>query len=1174
MHSFFRFGQPFGQALLTQGCCALVGLVLAAGLAVAQTRVDQPAGTQAAGVPPAGTQRGVGEVGPEIFYLEGDGGRLVPVPGFRYRDFVELFRIQEGLPGAVQPPAAVLESLVVRLDTRPEQAADQKTAPNRGECPVVVECTVRQTRGGWVHVPIDLDGLFLSAAAEHDGPGRLVVDTEAVTGGSNAAGAGRRGYRLWFDAALPATGDARHTVVLNGRVATEADAGGLALSLRLPAATTSLVVVATTADGVVTVAPPPPPQRLSTTGGPDGPQTEIAGLIGPVRIRVAARGAAAPPQATVPQASVESLVRIDGHNAFTDATIRLENLPAAMRRVRITLPPRTTLRNVRGSATVAARGGTVERPTIDVTIDRDTAAQTTIELECERPIDPSGREPIELIGFAVADVPLWRQWGRVSLVVEGDWRAEWPAEPGVRRVDPPAAARRPGFVAAFAYDAQPASLPLVVRPRPSRVVIEPDYRYHVAAQRIGMVARFRMSVRGAPVTSLVVEQADLAGESGWAVEDVGPATLVDSAAVTVADGRITIPFLQALGGEAVIELRGSRRLARDADEVAWSLPAPSADLVVPATVAITADSDIEILPDVARSRGLVRQAATGFPRSEADGEAGGLLYRLDAPNGRFVGSRRSLPRRIDATLAVQVDIDETELAVEQLIRLTVVHVPLDAVELLVPEDIAASGTLEVRQDDIVLEPLEDRRSAEAPAAAETTGSRVFRVFPPDPILGRGDLVVRYHLPAPTIRPESTEARLLPFVLPAGARIDRQTLVVESADSLSVDVPDEAWRRDVGPGERARAYVAAKRQDGVRLAIATRPRVASGGTIVEAAWLQTHLLVDRREDLFSYVLAGAGERLVVSVPGGFGDPVARTCDFLLDGTPLPVAVTADGGFTSELPRITSGRRRRLEIRLSGPRAVTLAEQWAAAFRLPTPVRLAAPVFGGRAVQRRFYWEVMARADEHLLARPGTWTSQQRWTWESAGFTAVPVVTTSALADWLQQAVVRSPGQARAPDQATAAPTVVDPPLVERRSVYSGMGNPGDHRLWLVPSWCLVLCCSGAMLAVGLSLAYVPALRRPGVVVPFAAAVVLAAVAAPGLAPLVAQAAVPGVLLVLLAWFLRATFDRSEPGIDLRPDEVAVSASTLTRELSGPPSVVITQSSVARERTTGTSVGSGS
>jgi membrane protein implicated in regulation of membrane protease activity len=297
-------------------------------------------------------------------------------------------------------------------------------------------------------------------------------------------------------------------------------------------------------------------------------------------------------------------------------------------------------------------------------------------------------------------------------------------------------------------------------------------------------------------------------------------------------------------------------------------------------------------------------------------------------------------------------------------------------------------------------------------------------------------------------------------------------------------------------------------------------------------------------------------------------------FLLDGAALPVAVTADGGFTSELPRITSGRRRRLVIRVSGPRAVTAVEQWAAALRLPAPVRLAAPVFGGRAVQRRFYWEIMARADEHLLARPGTWTSQQRWTWESTGFAAVPVVTTAALADWLEQAVARSPGQTRGPNEAAAAATAVAPPLVERRSVFSGVGHPGDHRLWLVPSWCLVLCCSGALLAAGLSLAYLPALRRPGAVVPAAAAVVLAAVAAPGLAPLVAQAAVPGVLLVLLAWFLRATVDRGEPGIDLRPDEVAVSASTLTRELSGSPSVVITQSSVARERSAGTSVGSGS
>jgi hypothetical protein len=1162
MHATFRDR----RFLLTWVTCALVAALGTAGPSRAQlpggdgsatTPTAAPASPAAAAPTPSPTAAPspIGEVGPEIFYLEGDGGRLVPVPGFRYRDFLELFRIREGLPGAAQPPATVLESLVVRLDTRAAERGERAT------CPVRVTCTVRQTRGGWVHVPIDLEGLFITAPSQHEGPGRLVVDAEPA---AVANPRGRGGYRLWFDAPLPASSDARHEVILEGRVAAESDADGVAVGLRLPPATTSLLVVTTDEGRFVSVAPAPPPQRVSTTAGEDGPQTEIVGLAGPLRIRVAGNVAASAARTAVPQAAVESLVRIDGHNALLEATIRLENLAADTRRVRVTLPPRTTLRNVRGSTTVAARGGTPERPTIDLAVDRDAEGRATIELECERPIDPSSRGPIELVGFAVAEVPPWRQWGRVSLFVDGDWRAEWPAETGVRRVDPPAGARRPGFVAAFAYDAQPASLPLVVRPRPSRIVIEPEYRYHVSPRRIGMVARFRVSVRGAPVTSLVVELADVVAAASetddvWVVEDVGPAALVDSVAVTVVDGRITIPFLQAVAGEAVVELRASRRIDRTAEELAWMLPAPRADLVVPAAVAITADSDIEIVPDMARSRGLVRQAAAALPRSDADVEAGGLLYRLDAPQGRFIGVRRFLPRRIDATLAVEADVDEREIAVQQSIRLTVVHVPLDAVELVVPEAIAAAGTLEVRQADVLLEPLEDRRDPDTVAAAETAASRLIRVFPPNPILGRGEIVVRYRLPTPVIQPESTEAIPLPFVLPANARIDRQTLLVESTDALFVDVPDEAWRRDVGRDDVARAWVAAKRQEGVRLAIAARPRVATGGMIVEAAWLRTHLLVDRREDLFTYALAGASERVVVTVPGAAGDPSARSCEVRLDDEPLPVVVTADGGFSAELPRSAGGRRRRLEIRLNGPRSAGGWEGWAAALRLPTPVRLAAPAFAARVAQRRFYWEISAAVDEHLLARPGLWTSQQRWTWKPAGFRAEPVVTTAALAEWLDQAAAGS----TAPVASTAAP-----PVVERRSVFSGVGNPGDHRLWLVPSWCLVLACSGTALAIGLALAYRPTLRRPGVVVPLLAALVLAAAASPGLAPLVMQSAAPGVVLVLLAWFLRAALDRPAPGIDLLPDEVMVSATTLTRQLSGPPAIVVSPSSVSREETAGT------
>ena len=113
--------------------------------------------------------------------------------------------------------------------------------------------------------------------------------------------------------------------------------------------------------------------------------------------------------------------------------------------------------------------------------------------------------------------------------------------PSPRPVDPAPAARQPGFVAAFAHDALPASLPLRVRPRASRVVVEPEYRYTVGATRITLDATFRIAVRGAAVDRLAV------GLDGWTVDEAGPATLVDAASIGAAEGTVVLPFLHRMG---------------------------------------------------------------------------------------------------------------------------------------------------------------------------------------------------------------------------------------------------------------------------------------------------------------------------------------------------------------------------------------------------------------------------------------------------------------------------------------------------------------------------------------------------------------------------------------------------------------------------------------------------
>ncbi|MFM7109127.1 MAG: hypothetical protein ACKOZU_11135 [Planctomycetaceae bacterium] len=747
----------------------VLGLVAVAALGAPGGRTARAADPDPA--PPAAAPA-VNEDRPEIYYLKDDAGRLVPVPGFCYRDFLELFRLREGLPAALEPPAAVLESIVVRCDLARGDAA-------AGTCPATVECSVRQTRGGWARIPLGLDGLVLAGPPRHEGPGRGVIDADPDGG-----------YRGWFDA--PAgNGDARHRLLLEGTLPVEFAAARDGIALRLPAATSATVELRTSRDAPEAAVLPPPPGRPAVARGADGTSTvTIAGVSGVVRIRLGAAGAAADWEA-LPQSSVESVVRIDGRAALIDAAIRLENLPPGTATIDVALPPLTTLGAVRPPATLVERGGTPVAPTARIAIEGGRDGRAVVEVECERPVDPAGNAAFEAVGFGVAQVESWRQWGRVSLVVEGDWRAEWTDLPGVRRIDPPPAARRPGFVAAFAYDALPASLPVRVRPLVSRVVVEPEYRYDVGATRVALTASLRVVARGAPATAITILV-----DPAFAIEDVGPPGVVDVGGVAADAGRITIPFLQPLTGEAVVEIRGVSPIDRDAVRLAWQLPAPRADLVAPASVVVASDADIELLPDAAASMGLVRQVAGS--RVRPDGEAA-LAYRMDGTRATFAATRRFLEQRIDATVEARLRFADLDTEVVETVRLDVAHVPLESLDVSLPPEVVAAGTLEIRQDGTPLDPVvvapRDDFEAARVAAADGAG-QVVRVVLAKPVLGAGDVTVAYRVPTPVAGPETTAAVDVPLVLPSAARIERQTVAIEPADRLVVDVRGDGWRPEV------------------------------------------------------------------------------------------------------------------------------------------------------------------------------------------------------------------------------------------------------------------------------------------------------------------------------------------------------------------------------------------
>jgi hypothetical protein len=1064
---------------------------------------------------------GVREVLPELYYMQDDAGRLVPVPGFQYRDFVELFRIKEGLAGPVLPPAAVLERVTVRIDAR-------NLTAGAASCPAVVDCVVRQSRGGWAAVPLDLRGLLLSEPPKHDGPGRMLVD--AAPDGA--------GYRAWFDPPTEGGGDVRHTVTLTGRLPAEALPSHDTIELRLPLAIASRIEIRSRRTAPVVAVRPDAAGRIETVADGAGSIVSITGLAGHVRLRIAA---AETPLATaaITEAECTSTVRINGRTATIEAVLRLADLPPGTARLTIALPPRTALTRVGGDATLVARSGTLASPAVELAVERSADGTATIELDCEEPVDPSGGVPLETLGFAISGIEPWRQSGRVSLVVDGDWQASWQDAAGIRRVDPPAGERPLGLVATFAYDVQPASMPVRIRPRRSRVLVEPEYRYDVSAARIELAARLRVAARGAPVSSI-----QLVLDPEWGLEDVGPASLVDATGVRTEDNRITLPFLQPLAGDAVIEFRAVKALDPAADRVEWTMPVPQADLVGPAVVVVSADTDIELLPDAAATTGLVRQTASTVEPGDAERIA--LAYRLDTAEGAFAAARRFLPRRVQGSIVARVGVDDREITVEEIIRLSVLYVPLEFLELSVPESLATSGAIEVRQGDVVLEATEVVAAAEVDAAGDPL--RLVRVFLPVPLLGSGTVSVRYVVSVPRLPREATVAIDVPIPLPSVTASGRQAAVIDEAATVNVTVRGDTWRREIsGPSSAAtRSFAAPKPQHVLPLAVSARTRDAARVTVVEAAWLQTRLFPESREDVATYVVSGPGGPLEIRLPQGSGSGTTR--EVRLDGQPLDGTVRHDGAILIALPEGGTARRL-IEIRTSSPWGGT-----AAGLGLPWPLRLDAPVFVADVLQRRFYHEVLASTDDHLVGAPARWTSQQEWSWTGDRWRQIATTSRDDLIDWIASATGRTP-----PSGLLAG----EPSLRQSRFVFAGIGSPGQAVVWVVPTWFIVLLASGVTLAIGLLFVYRPACCRASVLVAIASLGALVAAAMPETAVLVGQAAVPGGVMALLAAALRTFIDRPAAWTRLT---VAPAASSMTRQSSPTVSLIVASQAGAGSTTT--------
>jgi len=437
---------------------------------------------------------------------------------------------------------------------------------------------------------------------------------------------------------------------------------------------------------------------------------------------------------------------------------------------------------------------------------------------------------------------------------------------------------------------------------------------------------------------------------------------------------------------------------------------------------------------------------------------------------------------------------------------------------------------------------------EAPArqaALETGPRRTVEAVLPVGCLGTCTLVVRYELPLSGNDDQPARSVRVPLIVPRDVELRERRVSIESAQPRRITLQGKHWRNlsETRQGVSASSQTIQAETDdwSLPLAIQSSPEDAQlrDQTVVQRAWIQSWLIPSRRGDQASGRQERAAFRFTTNLPavsltlprGVAMEQVfvwldgRRFANYAIDGQriimlldqPAPntpadaptgqmspttdddaLAQSADSSSTVS-PAATSeasARGHRLEVSYHFP-DVTTAE---------VSPELELPRLGDNAWVRRMYWQVILPSNRHVLLEPAGFIDETPWQFSSFLWRRQPVMEQRELEAW-SGAAHRAPAS-----RAT------------NRYLFSTAGHPEQVELRIASRATIVLIASGLALVVGLLLIYVPAVRHPATV--FAAAVILLAVGLLYPAPtvLLAQAAVIGLVLTLVAGLLHRGLPR--------------------------------------------------
>ena len=827
---------------------------------------------------------------PQIYYLPNTDGTLIPVPGFTLENFEEMLRHQRQsahnqatVPWSIQAISATGTLMEDGNDGGESGVAERRgTYRDGGVVDLLVEFTIRTMGDELVRIPLLMDGAVFLRDESPAGVVEHTLSYEEDAGGfvCRLQGVAGKNHRLRLRFLVPLT-ETGMTV---------------RFQLAMPRATYSMIQIdlPLTEGTISETSPEPVPEALldGTSGGDTG--TVAARRVGPLQVRVVesgnlltindgektgepsqivVRGQGGPctltwnrpieQETSVGDGSVVGKIRIvvwpQGGVRF-QAALRVSRRSEPLERIRVRFPKGTVL--IPDAEGDSHRGYTVSQPEeisadisdcriVEVRFHEKKIGSAEIFLTADLGYEMLiGAAAIQLSGFDVIGFP--QQSGEISLLGIGDWKAVPEELVGVRQkqeedfyADAPPA-QEPNPLGSFEYYTQPFSLPVRLLSRRPHLNMSGEYAVTATPEMLRLDAVFDGNVSQAELQRLEFRIG------GWTFDSMtgdgiapGPGQVDDT-------GMLRIPLQRPAAGRFRLRLLAHRLPDPGLDPIRFELPSPICDATGSFMLQVSSRSDMLLIPELEKLRGMVRIGEVSLPHSVivgtstpvipvtsggairsgtasggngggngngggtgivAGGEAGGtrpagvaameprsgadptaefsgslLRYRVNPETASFTAGYRILEQRIDIFSSTELRMQANRWEVLQRFRYDVRNRPAERLFLEIPTALA-DQPLDVMFQGVAVVP-------DAVAEAEgstTTVDRVRRRIPlPAPLLGEAELTLRYTMNASFLPDAFGRPVSIPLILPVGGEIHRQICLVRTPTVVDARLADPDW----------------------------------------------------------------------------------------------------------------------------------------------------------------------------------------------------------------------------------------------------------------------------------------------------------------------------------------------------------------------------------------------